>query len=101
MGADAYIHMPTGLAMWHEMELLVEAAVPPAAILKGATINTAEFVHQEKNLGTIEAGKQATSSSSGEYRWAFDRVCAWCKRIRDDDGHWGSHRGHNPGISVA
>lgn len=59
VGTDAYIYMPSGLAMWHEMELLADAGVPAAAILKGATINAAEFVHQEKNLGAIEPGRQA------------------------------------------
>jgi imidazolonepropionase-like amidohydrolase len=59
VGDDAYIHITPGLAMWHEMELLAAAGVPPLAILQGATIHPAEFVHQDKELGTIEKGKLA------------------------------------------
>lgn len=59
VGTDAYIYMPSGLALWQEMELLATAGAPPLAILQGATVNPAEYVHQEKNLGMIEAGKLA------------------------------------------
>jgi imidazolonepropionase-like amidohydrolase len=59
VGTDAYYHMMSGLAVWQEMELIADAGVPALKILQGATINPAEFVHQDKNLGTIEAGKLA------------------------------------------
>jgi hypothetical protein len=57
VGTDAYYHMMPGLAVWQEMELIADAGVAPLKILQAATINPAEFVHQEKSLGTIEAGK--------------------------------------------
>jgi imidazolonepropionase-like amidohydrolase len=59
VGTDNYYHAMAGLAVWHEMELLADAQIPPLKILQGATINPAEFVHQDKNLGTIETGKLA------------------------------------------
>ena len=59
VGTDNYYHAMAGLAVWHEMELLAAAGVAPLKILQAATINAAEFVHQEKNLGTVEAGKLA------------------------------------------
>ena len=57
-GTDNYYHAMAGLAVWHEMELLSTAGVAPLAILQAATINPAEYVRQDKNLGTIEVGKQ-------------------------------------------
>jgi len=36
-----------------------DAQIPNLAILQGATINPAVFVHQDKNLGTIEVGELA------------------------------------------
>ena len=59
VGTDNYYHAPAGIAVWEEMELLAEAQIPNLAILQGATINPAIFVHQEKNLGTVEVGKLA------------------------------------------
>jgi hypothetical protein len=58
-GTDNYYHVMAGLGVWHEMELLAAAGVKPLKILQAATINPAEFVKQDKNLGTLEAGKQA------------------------------------------
>ena len=59
VGTDNYYHAISGLAVWHEMELLADAGVAPLKILQAATINAAEFVNQEGNLGTIAAGKLA------------------------------------------
>ena len=59
VGTDNYYHAPAGIAVWEEMELLAAAQIPNLAILQGATINPATFVHQDKNLGTIEVGKLA------------------------------------------
>ena len=59
VGTDNYYHAMAGLAVWHEMELQAAAGVAPLKILQGATINPAEYVHQDKNLGTIESGKLA------------------------------------------
>jgi imidazolonepropionase-like amidohydrolase len=59
VGTDSYYHMMSGLSVWQEMELIAAAGVAPLKILQGATVNPAEFVHQDKNLATIEAGKLA------------------------------------------
>jgi imidazolonepropionase-like amidohydrolase len=59
IGTDNYYHAMAGLAVWHEMELQGAAGVAPLKILQAATINPAEFVRQDKNLGTIESGKIA------------------------------------------
>ena len=59
VGSDAYYHMVPGLSVWQEMELMAVAGVPAVEILQAATIHPAEFVHKEKDLGTIEAGKLA------------------------------------------
>jgi hypothetical protein len=58
-GTDNYYHVMAGLGVWHEMELISAAGVPALKVLQAATINPAEFVHQDKNLGTIETGKMA------------------------------------------
>ena len=58
-GSDAYYHMISGLALWQEMEILEDAGVLPLQVLQSATINPAEYVHQDKELGTIENGKLA------------------------------------------
>jgi imidazolonepropionase-like amidohydrolase len=59
VGTDAWYQMVPGLSVWQEMELMVDAGVSPLATLQAATINPAAFVHQEKDLGTIETGKLA------------------------------------------
>lgn len=59
VGTDAWNIVAPGLAVWHEMELMADAGIPNLQILQGATINPAEFVHQDKNLATIEPGKLA------------------------------------------
>ena len=59
VGTDNYYHAMAGLAVWHEMELLADAGITPLKILQAASINPAEFVHQEKNLGAVETGKLA------------------------------------------
>jgi hypothetical protein len=58
-GTDNYYHVIAGLGLWHEMELLGAAGVAPLKILQAATINQAEFVHQDNNLGAVEKGKLA------------------------------------------
>lgn len=59
VGTDNYYHAVAGLAVWQEMELIASAGVSPAKILQAATINPAEYVHRDKNLGTLEPGKLA------------------------------------------
>ena len=42
-----------------ELELMVEAGMTPAQVITVATKSSAEFLGQEKNLGTLEQGKWA------------------------------------------
>jgi imidazolonepropionase-like amidohydrolase len=58
-GTDAWYLMAPGLALWQELQLMSDAGIPNLDILQACTINPAEFVHQDKNLGTVEAGKLA------------------------------------------
>jgi hypothetical protein len=48
-----------GFSLHQELELLVESGLPPGAALNCATINNAHILKQDKNLGSIEAGKLA------------------------------------------
>lgn len=56
--------VPIGLASdggdpVRELELLVEAGVPPLDAIVAATRNGAQALHQDRDRGTIEAGKRA------------------------------------------
>jgi imidazolonepropionase-like amidohydrolase len=55
LGTDQTI----GPAVHREMELLAAAGIPPAAIIRFATLNAASFLGREKDLGSIEPGKLA------------------------------------------
>lgn len=55
LGTDQTI----GPAVHREMELLAAAGIPPAAIIRIATLNAAMFLGREKDLGSIEPGKLA------------------------------------------
>jgi len=60
VGTDTPVpRCPPGLSMHQEFELLVEAGVPPAAVLTGATRNAAKALNQSDQLGSIAAGKLA------------------------------------------
>ncbi len=48
-----------GPSVHREMELLVEAGISPAEVLRAATINAAEILGQQERLGTIYKGKLA------------------------------------------
>jgi imidazolonepropionase-like amidohydrolase len=48
-----------GLMLHRELELEVRAGIPPAKALQIATFNAARLLHQEKELGSIAAGKRA------------------------------------------
>ena len=60
-GSDAGIplvfHGPT---VQHEMQLWVEAGIPPQAALRAATLNAAKALHAATRIGSIEPGKDAT-----------------------------------------
>ncbi|HKG87977.1 MAG TPA: amidohydrolase family protein [Nitrososphaeraceae archaeon] len=48
-----------GASLHHELELLVEAGIPPLEVIKIATWNGAQALGIEEDVGTIEPGKQA------------------------------------------
>ncbi len=56
-GTDAGI-MP-GLSLHYEMQMLVDAGIPPMKAIQGATLWGAESIGQQKDLGSIEPGKLA------------------------------------------
>ena len=43
----------------HEFELMVQAGMPPMFTLQAATINAAQLLKKDKDLGTLAAGKIA------------------------------------------
>ena len=60
VGTDTPVPLcPPGFSMHQEFELLVEAGVPPAAVLTGATRNAAKALNQSDQLGSIAPGKLA------------------------------------------
>ena len=48
-----------GIGLIHEMEILEEAGMTPMQVIQATTVNTTKFLHMEKDLGTVEAGKLA------------------------------------------
>jgi imidazolonepropionase-like amidohydrolase len=52
-------YCPPGFVLHQELELLVEAGLPPAAALQAATINNANALKQGRRLGSVEPGKLA------------------------------------------
>jgi len=54
-GTDA----TAGIMLHRELELEVEAGIPPAKALQIATFNAARLLKQEKDLGSISSGKRA------------------------------------------
>ena len=48
-----------GASLHHELELLVEAGIPPPEVIKIATRNGAQALGIERDVGTVESGKQA------------------------------------------
>jgi imidazolonepropionase-like amidohydrolase len=48
-----------GVSLHHELELLVEAGIPPLEVIKIATRNGAQALGIEKDVGTIEPEKEA------------------------------------------
>ena len=56
-GTDAAVY-PHGQNA-HEFELMVQAGMPPMYTIQAATINAAQLLKHDKDLGTVEAGKLA------------------------------------------
>jgi hypothetical protein len=54
-GTDAF----AGFALHRELELYALAGIPPADILRIATLTAAQLLKRDKDLGTIEPGKLA------------------------------------------
>ena len=48
-----------GFAYQRELEIYVESGIPPAEVLKIATLGSAKVMSKDKELGSIEAGKLA------------------------------------------
>lgn len=48
-----------GFALHHELELEVQAGIPPAQVLQNATLNAARIMSLDKDLGSIAVGKLA------------------------------------------
>src|SRR6476620_9684523 len=48
-----------GFSLHQELEMLVESGLPPAAVLRAATMHNAAALRQEQRLGSISPGKLA------------------------------------------
>lgn len=60
VGTDAgFIYQLYGFAYIQELELLREAGFHPLEVIKAATLNGAEALGMEKEIGTVEVGKLA------------------------------------------
>ena len=53
------LYVVPGVSLHQEMELLVEAGIPAPDVLAMASRNGAEALGRQREIGTIEAGKQA------------------------------------------
>jgi imidazolonepropionase-like amidohydrolase len=56
-GTDAAVYLHGDNA--HELELMVQAGMPPAFALRAATINAAQLLKRDRDLGSITKGKWA------------------------------------------
>ncbi len=60
VGTDAgYIYELYGFSYVRELELLREAGFHPLEVIRSATLNGAEALGMEKEIGSVEAGKLA------------------------------------------
>ena len=60
IGSDAaHVGTPHGVAMHVEMQMLEDAGLSPATLIRAATRNAAELLGMLDELGTLEDGKQA------------------------------------------
>ena len=53
------VNLIPGFAMHREMANLVDAGMPPLEAIKAATLNAVKALRLEKEIGTLEIGKQA------------------------------------------
>lgn len=53
------LNNPPGASLLRELELEVAAGLSPAQALRAATLAPAEFLHREKDFGTVAEGKSA------------------------------------------
>lgn len=51
--------VPPGFSLHHELQLLVESGLPPAAALRAATLTNATVLGEQERLGSVTPGKQA------------------------------------------
>jgi imidazolonepropionase-like amidohydrolase len=60
-GTDSGLPMTVhGPAIHRELQLWVEAGIPPAAALQGATYNAAKLLRADQRIGLIRKGYEAT-----------------------------------------
>jgi imidazolonepropionase-like amidohydrolase len=60
LGSDApQVFNVPGFSIQHEMKAMAKAGIPPAAILRGGTVNVARFFGEEGRYGAIVAGADA------------------------------------------
>ncbi len=52
-------HVPPGFSLHQELEMLVESGLPPAAVLRAATLTNATVLGENERLGSITPGKDA------------------------------------------
>jgi hypothetical protein len=55
-GNPGVVHGP---GIYREVQLMEKAGLTPAEVLRSVTVNGAEALHLEKDLGTVAAGKRA------------------------------------------
>jgi hypothetical protein len=49
--------VPPGFSLHQELEMLVESGLPPAAVLRAATLTNATVLGEKERLGSLSAGK--------------------------------------------
>jgi imidazolonepropionase-like amidohydrolase len=59
VGSDAFGALTPGFAQHQEMELFVKAGLTPFETLQAATVNTAKYLGEFDQAGTVEVGKRA------------------------------------------
>jgi imidazolonepropionase-like amidohydrolase len=70
----------TGYMEHRELQLMVEAGLTPMQAIVVATSSSAEILKAEKEFGTLQAGRQATSWSSTRIHWTTSATPKPCRR---------------------